>query len=103
MGGFAGRFVKNARRRSTSRRVVEARVIGFIAFVAGALGMSFVQIQPALVAAEAGAFLCATLTGFTAITLIERATARKVDSRPSVESSPAPRARELERRHERQA
>ncbi len=72
LGGFARRFVQGARRRSHGRRVVEGLVVGLIAFVAGVLGVGFLNLPPVIVATVAGAFLTGALAGFAGVVVLER-------------------------------
>ncbi len=71
LGGYARRFVKGARRAWTARRVSEGLVVAMIAFVAGVLGVGYLNLPPALVATEAGAFLTGALTAFVGVNVLE--------------------------------
>lgn len=70
LGGFARRFVKGARRKRTGRSAVEGLIVGTIAFVAGVLGVGYLNLPQLIVATEAGAFLTAVLTGFIGVTVL---------------------------------
>lgn len=82
LGGFARRFVKGARRASHKRRVIEGLVVSSIVFVAGVLGVAFLNLPSAVVSTEAGAFLTGALGGFVGVTVIEQMTrkTRTVDA-----------------------
>jgi hypothetical protein len=71
LGGFARRFMKGARRASNKRRVTEGLVVASIAFVAGVLGVGYLNLPSAVVATEAGAFLTGALCGFAGVTALE--------------------------------
>jgi len=71
LGGFSRRFSKGARRTGSGMRVVEGLVVAIIAFVAGVLGVGWVNLPAAVVATEAGAFLTGALAGFVGVTVIE--------------------------------
>lgn len=72
LGGFARRFLRGARRRSSGRRVIEGLVVGLVAFVAGVLGVGFLNLPNAIVATVAGAFLTGVLAGFAGVVVLER-------------------------------
>lgn len=72
LGGFARRFMKGARRASNQRRVVEGIVVASIVFVAGILGVGYLNLPSAVVATEAGAFLTGALSGFAGVTVLEQ-------------------------------
>ena len=72
LGGFARRFVKGARKKQAARRVIEGAVVGVVAFVAAVLGVGYLNLPPAIVATEAGAFLVGALAGFAGVTVFER-------------------------------
>jgi hypothetical protein len=72
LGGFARRFVKGARKKQAARRVIEGTVVGVVAFVAAVLGVGYLELPPAIVATEAGAFLVGALAGFAGVTVFER-------------------------------
>lgn len=74
LGGYARRFVKGARRSATGRRVTEGLLVGVVAFVAGVLGVGYLNVPPAIVATEAGAFLTGALCGFVGVTVLEALT-----------------------------
>jgi hypothetical protein len=71
LGGAARRFVKGARRALTGRRILEGLVVAAIAFVAGVLGVGYLNLPAAIVATEAGAFLTGALTGFIGVNVVE--------------------------------
>lgn len=71
LGGYARRFMKGARRTLTLRRVIEGLVVAVIAFVAGVLGVGYLQLPAVLVATEAGAFLTGALTAFVGVNVLE--------------------------------
>lgn len=71
LGGYARRFMKGARRALTGRRIVEGLVVAVIAFVAGVLGVGYLQLPAAIVATEAGAFLTGALTAFAGVNVLE--------------------------------
>lgn len=71
LGGYARRFVKGARKKQAARRVGEGVVVGIVAFVAGVLGVGYLNLPPALVATEAGAFLVGAIAGFAGVTVFE--------------------------------
>jgi hypothetical protein len=71
LGGFARRFMKGARRASNKRRVTEGIVVASIAFVAGVLGVGYLNLPSAVVATEAGAFLTGAVCGFAGVTALE--------------------------------
>lgn len=71
LGGLARRFVKGARRGRTGRRILEGLIVGLVAFVAGVLGVGYLNLPPAVVATEAGAFLVGALSGFAGVTVLE--------------------------------
>lgn len=72
LGGFARRFVKGARRRQHTRRVIEGVVVSTVAFVGGVIGVGVCGMPPEVIATEAGAFLVGTLAGFAGVTVLER-------------------------------
>ncbi len=74
LGGFARRFMKGARKAKTPTRVLEGVVVATIAYVAGVLGVGFLQLPSAIVATVAGAFLTGALTGFAGVMVIEQLT-----------------------------
>lgn len=78
LGGFARRFVKGARRTATTLRVVEGLVLAAVVFVAGVLGVGYLNLPPAVVATEAGAFLTAALGGFLGVTVFEKFTKKAI-------------------------
>lgn len=78
LGGFARRFVRGARRRSASRRVVEGLLVGLVSFVAGVLGVGWLDLPPVIVSTVAGAFLTAVLAGFAGVVVLERLTQGRV-------------------------
>jgi hypothetical protein len=71
-GGFARRFVRGARRRAAARRIVEGLLVGLVAFVAGVLGVGWMDLPPVIVSTVAGAFLTAVLAGFAGVVVLER-------------------------------
>jgi hypothetical protein len=77
LGGYARRFVKGARAKAASRRVLEGLIVGFICFVAGALGVGWNWVPEVVVATIAGAFLTGAITGFTGVTALEKISAPK--------------------------
>ncbi|MCK6445627.1 MAG: hypothetical protein L6Q99_04480 [Planctomycetes bacterium] len=77
LGGFARRFVKGARKERNPRHVLEGLIVGAVAFVAGVLGVGYLDLPSALVATLAGAFLTGTLTGFVGVLVLERLVERK--------------------------
>jgi hypothetical protein len=74
LGGFARRFVKGARRKMTGRRVFEGLIVGFVAFVAGVLGIGFLGLPAEIIATVAGAFLTGAAAGFAGVTVLEALT-----------------------------
>ncbi|HEY0946302.1 MAG TPA: hypothetical protein VGD81_13585 [Opitutaceae bacterium] len=78
LGGYARKFMKGARRAATGRRVVEGLIVGVIAFVAGLLGVGYLNLPPVLIATEAGAFLTGALCGFIGVTVLESLTKKSV-------------------------
>ncbi len=76
VGGWSRRWLKRARKRSALRHVVEGVVVGAVAFVAGVLGVGYVNLPTAIVATEAGAFLTAVLCGFVGVTVLTAITDR---------------------------
>ncbi|MGH8020239.1 MAG: hypothetical protein ACREIA_18565 [Opitutaceae bacterium] len=74
LGGFARRFMKGARKSKTPTHVLEGVVVATIAYVAGVLGVGFLQLPAAIVATVAGAFLTGALTGFVGVMVIEQMT-----------------------------
>jgi hypothetical protein len=71
LGGFARKFRKGARRIDTRKRVLEGLIVGLVAFVAGALGVGFLNLPREIVSTVAGALLTGALTGFAGVTVIE--------------------------------
>lgn len=71
LGGFARRFLKGARRSRGKRHLIEGLVVGLLAFVAGVLGVGYLELPAAIVATEAGAFLTGALAGFAGVTVLE--------------------------------
>lgn len=71
LGGFARRFSSKAPSASTGARIGEGVVVALIAFVAGVLGVGYINLPPAVIATEAGAFLTGALTGLVGVTVIE--------------------------------
>lgn len=71
LGGFARRFVRRARGAGTSTLIAEGLVVAVIAFVAGVLGVGYVNLPSAVVASEAGAFLVGAVAGFVGVTVME--------------------------------
>lgn len=76
LGGFARRFMKGARKAKTPIHVLEGLVVSLIAFVAGVLGVGYLQLPSAIVATVAGAFLTGALTGFAGVMVIEQMTSK---------------------------
>ena len=76
VGGWSRRWLKGARKRSAVRHVIEGAVVGAIAFVAGVLGVGYVNLPAAVVATEAGAFLSAVLCGFVGVAVLGAITTR---------------------------
>lgn len=74
LGGFARRFVKRdpGRKPQVGRWILEGLTVGVVAFVAGVLGVGYLELPPAIVATEAGAFLTGVLSGFVGIVVLER-------------------------------
>jgi len=71
LGGFARRYVKGARRKTSGRRVVEGVVVSAVLFVAGVLGVGYLNLPQSIVGTEAGAFLTGALAGFLGVTAFE--------------------------------
>ncbi len=76
LGGLARRWVKNARKRSAARNVLEGVVVGLVAFVAAVLGVGYLNLPAAIAATEAGAFLTSVLCGFIGVTIFTAMTDR---------------------------
>ncbi|HEY4249382.1 MAG TPA: hypothetical protein VGM64_21350 [Lacunisphaera sp.] len=76
VGGWSRRWLKGARKRAALRHVVEGVVVGAVAFVAGVLGVGYLNLPAAVVATEAGAFLSAVLCGFVGVTVLTAITER---------------------------
>lgn len=71
LGGVARCFMKGARRSSNRRRVIEGIIVASIVFVAGILGVGYLNLPAAIVATEAGAFLTGALGGFAGVSAFE--------------------------------
>jgi hypothetical protein len=80
LGGFSRRFMKGARRSSNQRRLTEGVVVGLVVFVAGVLGVGYLNLPAAIVSTEAGAFLTGTLGGFAGVSALEILTRRNARS-----------------------
>jgi hypothetical protein len=78
LGGFARRFVKGARRSSNGRRITEGLAVALVVFVAGVLGVGYLNLPAAIVSTEAGAFLTAALGGFAGVSVLESLTKKNV-------------------------
>jgi hypothetical protein len=76
VGGWSRRWAKGARKRSAMRHVLEGMIVGAVAFVAGVLGVGYLNLPAAVVATEAGAFLSGVLCGFAGVTVLSAITAR---------------------------
>jgi len=76
IGGWSRRWLKGARKRTAMRHVVEGVVVGAVAFVAGVLGVGYLNLPAAVAATEAGAFLSGVLCGFVGVTIITAITGR---------------------------
>lgn len=76
LGGLARRWIKGARKRSSTRHMVEGVVVGAVAFVAGVLGVGYLHLPAAIVATEAGAFLSGVLCGFAGVAVLSAITDR---------------------------
>lgn len=74
LGGYGRRFMKGADRSRASRWIVEGLVVGLIAFVAGVLGVGYLNLPAAIVATEAGAFLTGAITGFVGVAVLDKLT-----------------------------
>lgn len=72
LGGYARRFVKGGRRGKPGRRLTEGMVVAIVAFVAGVLGVGYLNVPAAVVATEAGAFLAGALSGFVGVVVLEK-------------------------------
>lgn len=77
LGGHARRFVKGARRGRAARQTVEGTIVGLVAFVAGVLGVGYLNLPAALIATEAGAFLVGVLSGFAGVTVLDALTKKQ--------------------------
>lgn len=77
LGGFSRRFVKGAQKANATRHVIEGAAVSLIGFVAGVLGVGFLNIPSAIVATIAGAFLTGAVCGFLGVVVLEGLT-RKV-------------------------
>jgi hypothetical protein len=71
LGGFARRYVKGARRKANGRRIIEGIVVSTVLFVAGVLGVGYLNLPQSIVGTEAGAFLTGALAGFLGVTAFE--------------------------------
>ena len=78
LGGYARRFVKGARRGRSLRQITEGIIVGLVAFVAGVLGVGYLNLPPAIVATEAGAFLVGALAAFGGVSVLETLTKKNV-------------------------
>ena len=76
VGGWSRRWMKGARKRSALRHVIEGVVVGAVAFVAGVLGVGYINLPAAVVATEAGAFLSGVVCGFVGVTVLTAITDR---------------------------
>jgi len=71
IGGFSRRFVKSAPRVKSGMRIVEGLMVAVVAFVAGVLGVGYLNLPAGVVATEGGAFLTGALTGFAGVSAYE--------------------------------
>ncbi|MEO6004126.1 MAG: hypothetical protein ABIZ04_10660 [Opitutus sp.] len=72
LGGFSRRFIKGSRSRANARRIGEGVIVAVIVFVAGVLGVGYLNLPAAVVATEAGAFLTGALAGFAGVSVFEK-------------------------------
>lgn len=89
LGGGCRRFVKGARKQQTVRHLIEGTAVSIIAFVAGVLGVGWLNLPMVIVGTVGGAFLTGAISGFLGIIVLEQITAKVMPpTTPARPSSP---------------